>query len=78
MEENVAKIINASTFSGEISDDLRTVCEDYFCANTENESDSDSDVELEQEADLAVHLPQEPQEVEHIQTIDNILNLEVS
>lgn len=78
MVQNIANIINDSIFTGEISEELRLVCQDYFCANLESDSDSQSEPTDEEYDILAAPLPN-PQE-EDVETIDiaNIANFEVS
>ncbi|KAG8290688.1 hypothetical protein J6590_077837 [Homalodisca vitripennis] len=64
MEENIAKIINDSYFTGEITDDLREVCEDYF-ANPVSSS-SDSELEDHESQEDATELNRSSEDVEYL------------
>lgn len=75
MEENIAKIINDSYFTGEITDDLREVCEDYF-ANPVSSS-SDSELEDHESQEDATELNRSSEDVEYF-NIGDIPTLEVS
>lgn len=73
MEENVANIINNSIFTGNITEELRQVCIDYFCADPNridsDNSDSEEEKEETEEDELAVPL-QDNLDIQNIEIQD--------